>query len=57
VFGRIAEGMEVIDRIASVRTGRRKGYTDAPMEDVVITSARRLEPAAADAAGKVDPSR
>jgi hypothetical protein len=34
----------VIDKIAAVTTGRRKGYTDAPLEDVVIVSARRLEP-------------
>ncbi|HYB64619.1 MAG TPA: peptidylprolyl isomerase [Steroidobacteraceae bacterium] len=43
VFGRVTEGMEVIDRIAGVRTGTRKGYQDAPVEDVVIVSARRLE--------------
>jgi len=42
VFGRVTEGMDVIDKIAKVGTGRRKGYTDAPLEDVVITSARRL---------------
>ena len=42
VFGRIADGMDVIDRIAAVGTGRRKGFTDAPLEDVVITSARRV---------------
>jgi peptidyl-prolyl cis-trans isomerase A (cyclophilin A) len=42
VFGRISEGMDVIDAIARVGTGRRKGYQDAPMEDVVIESARRL---------------
>jgi peptidyl-prolyl cis-trans isomerase A (cyclophilin A) len=42
VFGRVTEGMDVIDKIAKVSTGRRKGYTDAPLEDVVITSARRL---------------
>jgi cyclophilin family peptidyl-prolyl cis-trans isomerase len=41
VFGRVTEGMEVIDKIAGVRTGRRKGYDDAPLEDVVIVSARR----------------
>ena len=35
--------MDVIDRIAAVETGRRKGYTDAPMEDVIITSARRTD--------------
>jgi peptidyl-prolyl cis-trans isomerase A (cyclophilin A) len=42
VFGRVTDGMDVIDKIARVSTGRRKGYTDAPLEDVVITSARRL---------------
>jgi peptidyl-prolyl cis-trans isomerase A (cyclophilin A) len=42
VFGRVTDGMEVIDKIARVSTGRRKGYTDAPLEDVLITSARRL---------------
>jgi peptidyl-prolyl cis-trans isomerase A (cyclophilin A) len=44
VFARVTDGMEVIDKIAAVTTGRRKGYTDAPLEDVVIVSARRLEP-------------
>jgi peptidyl-prolyl cis-trans isomerase A (cyclophilin A) len=43
VFGRVTEGMDVIDKIAAVGTGRRKGYTDAPLEDVVIVSARRLD--------------
>jgi cyclophilin family peptidyl-prolyl cis-trans isomerase len=42
VFGRVTEGMEVIDKIAKVKTGRRKGYQDAPMEDVVIVSATRI---------------
>jgi peptidyl-prolyl cis-trans isomerase A (cyclophilin A) len=41
VFGRIRDGMDVIDKIAAVRTGTRKGYQDAPLEDVVITSAKR----------------
>jgi cyclophilin family peptidyl-prolyl cis-trans isomerase len=43
VFGRISEGMDVIDRIAKVSTGRRKGHQDAPLEDVIITSARRMQ--------------
>ncbi len=42
VFGRVSDGMDVIDRIAGVRTGTRKGHQDAPLEDVVITSARRV---------------
>jgi peptidyl-prolyl cis-trans isomerase A (cyclophilin A) len=43
VFGRVTDGMEVIDKIAGVGRGTRKGYQDAPLEDVVIVSARRLE--------------
>ena len=42
VFGRVTEGMDVIDKIAGVATGRRKGYQDAPLEDVLIVSARRV---------------
>ena len=45
VFGRVTDGMDVIDRIARVSTGTRKGYQDAPLEDVVIVAARRSEPA------------
>jgi cyclophilin family peptidyl-prolyl cis-trans isomerase len=43
VFGRVTEGMDTVDKIAAVKTGKRKGYTDAPMEDVVIISARTVE--------------
>jgi cyclophilin family peptidyl-prolyl cis-trans isomerase len=46
VFGRVTEGMDVIDKIAAVKTGRRQGYQDAPLEDVEITSARRSVPQA-----------
>jgi cyclophilin family peptidyl-prolyl cis-trans isomerase len=42
VFGRVTEGMDVIDRIAAVRTGRRRGYDDVPVDDVVIQSVRRI---------------
>jgi cyclophilin family peptidyl-prolyl cis-trans isomerase len=45
VFGRVTDGMDVIDKIAGVRTGRRRGYTDAPMEDVLINTARRIDSA------------
>jgi cyclophilin family peptidyl-prolyl cis-trans isomerase len=44
VFGRVSDGMDVIDKIARVKTGRRSGYTDAPLEDVIILSAKRVEP-------------
>jgi cyclophilin family peptidyl-prolyl cis-trans isomerase len=43
VFGRVSEGMDVIDKIARVPTGERQRYQDAPLEDVVISSARRIE--------------
>jgi peptidyl-prolyl cis-trans isomerase A (cyclophilin A) len=43
VFARVTEGMETVDKIAKVKTGRRKGYQDAPMEDVIIVSAKRVE--------------
>jgi len=45
VFGRVTDGMEVIDKIARLSTGTRRGYQDAPLEDVVIVSARRMQPA------------
>jgi peptidyl-prolyl cis-trans isomerase A (cyclophilin A)/peptidyl-prolyl cis-trans isomerase B (cyclophilin B) len=43
VFGRVSEGLEVIDKIAKVKTGRRGGHDDVPVEDVMITSAKRVE--------------
>ncbi len=43
VFGRVTKGMDVIDKIAAVSTGQRKGHDDVPVEDVVIVSARHSE--------------
>ncbi|MGH8231067.1 MAG: peptidylprolyl isomerase [Steroidobacteraceae bacterium] len=43
VFGRVTDGMDVIDRIAKIGTGRRKGHSDAPLEDILIKSARRVQ--------------
>ena len=43
VFGRVTEGIETVDKIAKVKTGRRKGYQDAPLDDVIILSAKRVE--------------
>jgi peptidyl-prolyl cis-trans isomerase A (cyclophilin A) len=41
VFGRVVEGMEVVERIASVATGARATFEeDTPIEPVVIVSAR-----------------
>ena len=41
VFGRVSDGMDVVDRVAKVETGRKGGHGDVPIEDVVIESARR----------------
>src|SRR5579859_2769181 len=43
VFGRVTEGMDTVDKIAAVKTGTRKRYQDAPLEDVIILSARKVE--------------
>ena len=40
VFGRVTEGMDVVDKIAAVQTGTRKGHHDVPVEDVVVTRPR-----------------
>jgi cyclophilin family peptidyl-prolyl cis-trans isomerase len=45
VFGRVSEGMDVIDKIAKVKTGTRRGHQDVPVEDVVVTKATRVEAA------------
>jgi cyclophilin family peptidyl-prolyl cis-trans isomerase len=42
VFGRVTNGMDVVDRIAKVKTGRRQGYDDAPLETVAIESAQNV---------------
>jgi cyclophilin family peptidyl-prolyl cis-trans isomerase len=41
VFGKVTEGMDVIDKIADVETGRKKGYDDVPVDAVVMKSVRR----------------
>jgi peptidyl-prolyl cis-trans isomerase B (cyclophilin B) len=45
VFGQVTSGMDVVDRIRSVPTGARGPFgKDAPLEPVVIQSARRGAP-------------
>jgi len=41
VFGKVVEGMDVVDKIRMVKTGKRGGHGDVPHDDVVITSVRR----------------
>jgi peptidyl-prolyl cis-trans isomerase A (cyclophilin A) len=41
VFGKVVEGMDVVDAIAGVKTGRQGPHDDVPKEPVVIRAARR----------------
>jgi peptidyl-prolyl cis-trans isomerase A (cyclophilin A) len=42
VFARVTAGMDVVDKIAAVETGRRRGMDDVPVEAVIMKSVRRI---------------
>ena len=42
VFARVTEGMDVVDKIAAVKTGRRRGFDDVPEDAVIMKSVRRI---------------
>ncbi|MBX3646646.1 MAG: peptidyl-prolyl cis-trans isomerase [Rhodocyclaceae bacterium] len=39
VFGKVVEGMDIVDKIESVKTGSKGFHQDVPVEDVVIQKA------------------
>lgn len=43
VFGRIYEGMDVVDAIALVPTGPSNQFNNVPLEPVVVLSARQIQ--------------
>lgn len=43
VFGKVVDGMDVVDKMAEVPTGMRKGHQDVPTTDIVIEKAAVLE--------------
>lgn len=43
VFGKVIEGMDVVDAIAEVKTGRQGHYDDVPAEPVEIVSAKVIK--------------
>ncbi|MEZ5444436.1 MAG: peptidylprolyl isomerase [Gammaproteobacteria bacterium] len=43
VFGKVVEGMDVVNDIRKVRTGSRGGHDDVPLEDVTINKAIVVE--------------
>jgi cyclophilin family peptidyl-prolyl cis-trans isomerase len=43
VFGKVVEGMDVVDKIAATPTGTVGRFSDVPRTDVMIVTARRKE--------------
>jgi cyclophilin family peptidyl-prolyl cis-trans isomerase len=41
VFGKVTEGLDVVDKIKAVPTGSKGGHGDVPLQDVTIQSVRR----------------
>jgi len=41
VFGKVTDGMEVVDAIAQVQTGNRGGHQNVPVEPITITAVSR----------------
>jgi len=44
VFARVIEGMDVVDKIAAVETGRKRGFEDVPLEAVIMKTVRKIDP-------------
>jgi peptidyl-prolyl cis-trans isomerase B (cyclophilin B) len=47
VFGKVTEGMDVVEKIKAVKTANKAGHGDVPVSDVTIKTARREEAALA----------
>ena len=41
VFGKVTDGMDVVDQITAVATGDRGMHQNVPLENIFIVSARR----------------
>ncbi len=41
VFGRVIDGLDIIDQIATVETGTVSGFEDVPLSDIIVRTARR----------------
>ena len=42
VFARVTDGMDVVDKIAAIETGRKRGFDDVPVQPVIMKSVRRV---------------
>ncbi|MFP4462686.1 MAG: peptidylprolyl isomerase [Guyparkeria sp.] len=43
VFGEVINGMDVVDKMATLQTGSRYGHQDVPVDDVLIDKAERID--------------
>ncbi|KAG0295089.1 cytochrome P450 monooxygenase 18-like protein [Linnemannia gamsii] len=43
VFGKVVEGLDIIDTIKAVKTGSKNGHQDVPLENVVLQKALIVE--------------
>lgn len=50
VFGKVVEGMDVVNKMATIPTGSAGGMGDVPTTPIIVTSARLLADATAPAA-------
>ena len=42
VFARVTDGMDVVDKIAAVKTGRQRGFDDVPVAPVTMKNVKRI---------------
>jgi peptidyl-prolyl cis-trans isomerase B (cyclophilin B) len=43
VFGKVVEGLDVVDAITKVKTGNRGGHQDVPVDTLMIITAERVK--------------
>lgn len=43
VFGKVTEGMDIVDKIKAVKTGSKGGHSDVPVEAIVIKKATEVK--------------
>ena len=41
LFGKVTEGMDIVDDMAAVKTGNKGGHQDVPLETITITGVKK----------------
>ncbi len=44
VFGKVVEGMDVVDKMSKAKTGSYQGHRDVPLDAIIITSVEEVKP-------------